>query len=557
MWAVNSVNPARAVFGRGLALALALLLLAACTQPPPPPPPAELVVASGDAGAAVDTLSLAPGEWQDYELAVPAAIRADFDVLYLELDGGESGAVLELRSPIYWSVMASSASPARFVRGALQGVPQPVPAPAAPSTDAASPPPASRPAAVEEQTACRGPCVIFRATSETYYARVVNHGGSTVEVSLYLFGYDLQDDTEPQNDLRGTAPVLGAEVSGAIEVLGDQDYWYSPDDLAVTFAAVTGAELEAVVVGTGGAVVAGPYYPGSTFSVFESEAVRIRGAGNAVAGPPAASTYYLSSVPLPPGTPGRPPTHVAITANTNPNQPVDSRTFEPGQTVEYVLELPSAVRGREVLYVELDRNVGLEVRSGSGASHVASSSSSASFSSRPGSLAPDVGARPAAVDVALACRGSCVIFEPGAGSYRVYVTNHGGRRSIDLFAYGASFMDETEPQNDAPGSAPVLTGDDSGAIETIGDADYWRLAYGGTVAFDDVGGIALEAEIVDGSGKRVPNSGGPYRSGDVLSVFAGEYIRVWAADPAVAAAAANSSYFLEYLTTNASEGARR
>src|SRR5690606_9057993 len=134
----------------------------------------------------------------------------------------------------------------------------------------------------------------------------------------------------------------------------------------------------------------------------------------------------------------------------------------------------------------------------------------------------------------------------------------GGTRSISLYAYGLSYMDETEPQNDSPGSAPVLTATDSGAVETIGDTDYWRLAYAGSVAFDHVGGgIALEAEIVDAGGNPVPGSGGPYRSGEVLEVLAGEYVRVWTVDPEVAAAAANSSYFLEYLSTTSSERSRR
>src|SRR5690606_23744159 len=425
----------------GVATTLSLLaLLAACTRPPPPPPPAALVVASGDPNAVVDSLSLAPGKTADYELSIPASVRAGYDVAYLELDDGGSGAVLELRSPIYWSVMASSAAPSRFNRGAMTGIPQPVPS----ATGAGG---AADPAAVSEQTACRGPCVIFRPTTGTYYARVVNDGGSTLSYDLYLYGYDLQDDTEPQNDGRSSAPVLAAEVAGAIELLGDNDHWLSPDGLAVTFAAVPGVELEAVVLSAGGSQVAGPYYPESTFSVFTGETVRVRGRGNAVAGAPAASTYFLSSAPLPPGTPGRPPTYIEVIANTNPNIPVDTRTYSSGQSVEYLLDLPSSVRGRDVLYVELDRDVDLELLTGSGTSRIASSSSSAWFSSRALASAPGRGVEPAAVDVALACRGSCVIVEPGLASYRVRVTNRGGTRSISLYAYGLSYMDETEPQD--------------------------------------------------------------------------------------------------------------
>ncbi|HZJ10405.1 MAG TPA: hypothetical protein VFD39_11965, partial [Trueperaceae bacterium] len=428
-------------------VALALLVITACRiAPPPPPPPADTVVASGDFEAIVDSLSLAPGEWKDYQLNIPAGVRASYDVVYLELGNAGAGAVLELRSPTYWLVMASSAAPSRFTRGAISGVPQPVPAPAESEADSAV-----APAAVTESRSCLGPCVIFAPNGGTYYARVVNDGGSTVNYDLYLYGYDLQDDTEPQNDSRSSSPVLGAEVSGAIELLGDQDYWLVPADLAVTFDTVAGVVSEVVVTSAGGLVVAGPYQPGDTFSVFAAESLRVRAAGNASAGAPAASTYFLSSSPLPPGTPGRPPSNVEVTAGTSASQPVDSRSFASGETVEYLLSVPSSVRDDEVMYVELSQNVALELRDGSGSSTIASSTSSASFF---GGVGPFGEARseggeagglsPAAVDVNVDCRGSCVIVEPDSSTYRVYVTNFGGSRTISLYAYGFQLMDETE-----------------------------------------------------------------------------------------------------------------
>src|SRR5690606_24381936 len=109
------------------------------------------------------------------------------------------------------------------------------------------------------------------------------------------------------------------------------------------------------------------------------------------------------------------------------------------------------------------------------------------------------------------------------------------------------FMDTTEPQNDGRNSAPVLSNTDEGAIETIGDTDLWKMAYSGTVAFDTATpGITLEAEIVDSSGAPVPNSGGPYFGGSSFTVFAGEFVRVWARDANQAAVAARSMYFLDY-----------
>ena len=528
-------------------VALALILSACRTAPPPPPPPADLITVGEDPVAVVDSVTLAPGEWIDYELAIPAGIRAAYDVVYLELANTQLGAVLELRNSLYWNVLASSATPSVFVRGAISGVPQPVPVPqASPRPEAA----ATDPAGITTTRVCSGPCVIFAARGATYYARVVNDGGTTITADVHLYGLDLQDDTEPQNDSRSTAPVLATEVFGAIELLGDHDYWLAADDLAVTLAANSGVDVEAVVTSAGGVVVAGPYRSGETFSVFAGESVRLRAVGNNTAGAAGVSSYYLSSAALPPGTPGRPPGFIEVSASTNSATAVHSRAYAAGESFEYRLSLPSSVRTAAVLYVELDQAAGLELRSGTGLSAIASSSSAASFRSGAGSFSTSDQLSAAGVTVAADCRGSCVIIKPGSSSYRVIVTNLGGSRTISLYAFGDDFMDEFEPQNDATVSAPVLTTSDQGAIETIGDTDFWQLAYDGTVAFDTATpGITLEAEIVDASGAPVPNSGGPYPGGSSLTVFGGEFVRVWARDANQAAVAARSMYFLDYTAT--------
>lgn len=537
------VSPKRSPTIALLLAALAAVLVGCRTAPPPPPPPADTVVAVSDPAVAVASLILAPGETRNFQLQVPAGVMQNHDVIYLELASAQNG-VLELRGSTYWYVIASSASPDRFVSGLLPGVPQPSPgaadAPAPESVD---------PQAVLESRTCLGPCIIFAPTTSTYYARVVNDTGSTMSADLYLYGYDLQDDTEPQNDTRSTAPVLQPTNAGALELLGDSDFWLAPGHLEVALTTVSGGvDVSAVVTDAGGVVVDGPWVSGESFEVFSGEYVRVR-AATGTAAAPAKSTYFIETTTLP-GDPTRPPSYFEVSAN-NSGAPVDQRSVPAGGMVEYRVGIPATVRSRDVLYVELDSNLGLELRSSSNLSSIASSSSPDSFSSG-GSFvlqqdAPAVPG-PQGISAGKSCGGSCIIVVPQANSYFVRVYGGASNASFSLYTYGFDLMDDTEPANDSTGTAPVLVDDVSGAVETIGDVDLWLMAANGTVAFDTVsGGPTLQARILDSGGGQVPSNegGGPFTSGQSFGVLAGDYVRVSSADSNQAAVAARSSYFLE------------
>src|SRR5690606_21015546 len=191
-------SAARPRLGLAGVVLLALVLSACRTAPLPPPPPADLIVAGTDPTISAASFTLAAGEWKDFEIRVPTAVMAR-EVIYLELDPSQAG-VVELRNASYWHVIASSATSDRFVSGTLTGVPQP------PRVAAVEGEAGILPQAVVESRACLGPCVIFEPTAATYYARVVNDTAASLSADLYLYGYDMQDDTEPQNDLRSTAP---------------------------------------------------------------------------------------------------------------------------------------------------------------------------------------------------------------------------------------------------------------------------------------------------------------------------------------------------------------
>ena len=527
----------------GVALIATLVLVGCRTAPPPPPPPADIIFANQDPDTPIASLALAPGEARNYRLDVPSGVSQNHDVIYLELDSTPAG-VLELRNAGYWGVLASSASADRFVRGALPGVPQPVPGAEPVDSEAGGELEAQ---AVLESRACVGPCVIFSPSSTTYFVRVLNDTGSALTADLYAYGYALQDDGEPQNDTRQSAPVLAASNAGAIEVLGDTDFWLSPGHLSATVTTVAnGIGVSAVVVNANGLVVAGPYGTGQAFEMYSGEFIRLRAAGN-MAAAPARSTYFIETTSLP-GNPSRPPTFLEVTANNSGNA-VDQRTVQAGGVIEYRVSIPATVRSRDVVYFELDRNLGLQLRTSSNLSAIASSSSPNMFAGG-GTLAfADAGPNGDAVDTQAvtanrACRGSCIIAPAQSNSLFLRVHGGGASTNFTLFVYGFDLLDGTEPANNNRATAPDLVNSDSGAIETIGDVDMWRVNAVGRVAFDTVsGGPNLQAVVLDIGGNPIP--GLVYTRGSRFCAYPGETIRVTASNSSQAAASARSSYFLE------------
>ncbi len=513
------------------AVSLLAVLLAACLQPPPPPPPADPLVARADGGATpAAVVDLGPGEWVDFELVLDA-VRS-FDAAYLELDATQP-AVVELRSGGYWGVVASSSTPDFFVRGAIQGVPQPTPGASAAELE---------PSQITPNQTCLGPCVVFDPGSGRFFARVVNTGSTTLVADLYLYGSDLADTNEPGNDSRGGAPALADGAFGAIELLGDVDYWLAPAGANVTVEPVSGAiALEATVYDACGLAVAGPYPGGQTFRVFSGEAVRVRATQERAAAP-GRSGYYLSVTSPSGGTPPRDGGCTPVTAGTNPDSPAVSVFMGSNATATFVVSVPSSVRSRDVIQFEVGGSARLEVL-GSGGSVLYSSASPDVFFAGGGALAAPSEVEPAAVAVGRVCGGPCVIDPAPASSYLVRVRNQGPARNVPLFAFGRDFDDTTEPANDSRLTAPSLTDDGSGAIEFVGDVDLWYVPFGGTVSFETVsGGLPMVVDVLSSSGSvlfgDLPPGG--------IAVGAGEYLRVRAADGDAAAVAGRSTYFLFY-----------
>ncbi|HEV6953057.1 MAG TPA: hypothetical protein VKY86_07365 [Promicromonospora sp.] len=520
-------RPGRRVAAR-LAGAAALLALAVAACTPPPPPPADPLVARADGGASPsETVVLAPGEWADFELVLDAVRH--FDLVYAELDTTQP-AVVELRGGNYWTAIASSDTPDFFVRGTIAGVPQP--RPAAARLD---------PNAIGYDLVCRGPCVIFRPTSQRFFLRVVNTGGTLLDADVFLYGMGFADEHEPDNDRMDDAPPLADGETGALELLGDTDFWYAPVDANVTFVPNSGGlALQASVFDACGLSVAGPFDDGTAFRVFAGETVRVRAAQDR-AGPPGRSGYTVLVGAPTGGTPPRDPGCRPATANLSPNTPVVTQFMGSGATATFVVTVPAGVRSRDVIQFEVGGSARLEVLSSGGSVLFSSTSPDVFFAGGAASMAPEVA--PSAVAANRVCGGPCVIVPSPASSYLVRVRNTGSARNVPLYAFGRAFDDRTEPANDARSTAPSIVGDGSGAIETVGDVDLWLVPFTGQVAFDAVsGGPALQAHVLSPQGAVVD---GPYAPGSTFEVFAGEFVRVRAADPNRAAVAGRSTYFLD------------
>lgn len=264
-----------------------------------------------------------------------------------------------------------------------------------------------------------------------------------------------------------------------------------------------------------------------------------------------------------PGPGGPPANTIDVTASLSPDASLSTVELGGGESQVFRVDVPQDVVDAGLLYVELNRDVDLEVMTSGYGTVTFSASSRDYFGSGTQGLGPAaLGLDPQAVDTPVTCRGSCVLLEPAnPGVVYVRVTNEGSSTNVSLYVYGDQHADEYEPDNDQPAGAPTFAFTDAGAIETVGDVDYWYFDQNTTVMFDVVTvGIPLEADIVDASGTPVQNSDGPYIDGDEIQLYAGEYLRVWSVEPWQAASSARSTYYLEDvepLGSSSEEATRR
>lgn len=235
-----------------------------------------------------------------------------------------------------------------------------------------------------------------------------------------------------------------------------------------------------------------------------------------------------------------------VTAGEDPLAPVGTYRLAPGEHVDVPI---TADTDLPLLYIELDKDIELVVSDSSMATLAVARS--ASYFARDFGIMTASLIEPQIV-VPSNCRGSCVILDQGTSSvYWATITNDTGASvNVSLYAFGDHHADEYEPRNDTIGqNTPVFDVFDyeSGAIETLGDVDYWRVVGSGKFSFTVPNQeISLVVTVVNSDYTTAPG-GGPYTSGAEIFAEAGEFLEVRAEFYDRAGVSANSAYYLESI----------
>lgn len=197
----------------------ALLALAGCVtvpaQPTPPagPFPNAADVALGSSSAPVRTGEATAAAPVVYKLTLPADLANTNRLLYAEAVGADGTPPEALTVRLYDSAgtaLLTSSSPDFFTAAET-------PTPARPVA----------PQAVTVTPICRGPCVLTRTpeTPDVFYLEVT--ATQNVPYSLYLYTEAFADAGEPGNNDRNTAVTVTGNETGALETLGDEDFYRS------------------------------------------------------------------------------------------------------------------------------------------------------------------------------------------------------------------------------------------------------------------------------------------------------------------------------------------
>lgn len=240
-----------------------------------------------------------------------------------------------------------------------------------------------------------------------------------------------------------------------------------------------------------------------------------------------------------------------VDATTDRDATVFASNLAPGEEQVLGIDVSSATASAgDALIIELDASLDLSVYD-EDRSPYASSSSSDFFAAELDAVSSSA-LETQAIGVARACRGSCVIRDAEAGTSFVRITNSGSSTAnYTLYAYVDDYDDTGEPANDDEATAVDLNDFDQGAIETLGDEDYYRVAAAGEVSFNAPAASSeiaarLRAEITEADGTPIVTLE-PGQSEDRL--FAGDIIRVYVEGGERAGAAAVSRYVLELVST--------
>lgn len=276
---------------RNLALVgavLALSLLVSCViivEPNPWPPSGAVNVSTGSDGEAQGSRTLANNEHAYYRLSNTGGSSG---VVYVELNTGNTDFDLEVMSSGSGTVRYSSSS--RFVFGSGASA---LGMSVAGELDQQ---------AIVTSVTCRGACVIIPAGEfgSTMYAKVTNRSGSTQSVGVYFFKDVYKDSGEPDNNTTGAPFLSPVEDFGAIETVGDVDYFNVLHAGNLTFdyinASGNNLAIRAEVRDSLQSLVT-TLSPGQSFVLEAGDRIMVRANGETFAGVSASSGYRLSYPP--------------------------------------------------------------------------------------------------------------------------------------------------------------------------------------------------------------------------------------------------------------------
>jgi hypothetical protein len=228
---------------------------------------------------------------------------------------------------------------------------------------------------------------------------------------------------------------------------------------------------------------------------------------------------------------------VVATDESGSSDPVVSSQLSGGSSVIYRVDL-AAAQDADVVYFELNQPLRLTVYNSTGTA-VASSNSADSFAEGTAGLSSAL--TPSSISVTLFCRGSCVILNTDASFVYVEIENSGASSvNYGLYAFGDSYTDTNEPANNSPAGAVSVTTEAEGAIETLGDIDYFSAAANGTLRLTTATDVLDIRATVSGPGLEPIT----IRPGQIAAVQPGDLIRVFVEGNDRAAVSGISRYTL-------------
>lgn len=219
-------------------------------------------------------------------------------------------------------------------------------------------------------------------------------------------------------------------------------------------------------------------------------------------------------------------------------------TLPAGSEAAWDVVVPGGVQG-DVLYFDVEGAESIAVRSGASVYYSTEFGTFRRLAGGAQRMGDPVGngspprLEPLAISVGRTCLGPCVLL-PNTGGAVLTVHNPGpGARQVRIHLSAEGFDDLNEPNDQRMGATGLSLGTDAGAIELVGDVDWFRIAVSGRLTFDTAPGLPLRAALYGASGAPLTT----LSSGVPVNVTAGDFVQV-RAQQAEAAPSGVSTYYL-------------